>query len=99
MLGGILVVAIGSGFYWLQGGRIEPRRIDGTESAADLIDSTFLAYNAARLREAFHLLVRDQHIAQDGRQRTRRQQGRPAGAESGGDSRIGCAGGRGEIVG
>ena len=31
---------------WLQGGRIEPRRIDGTESAADLIDGTFLAYNA-----------------------------------------------------
>ena len=43
------------GSKWLQGGRIEPRRIDGTESAADLIDSTFLAYNAARLREACHL--------------------------------------------
>jgi deoxyhypusine synthase len=43
------------GSKWLQGGRIEPRRIDGTESAADLIDSTFLAYNAARLREACQL--------------------------------------------
>src|SRR6476661_5476777 len=40
---------------WLQGGRIAPRRIDGTESAADLIDNTFLAYNAARLREACQL--------------------------------------------
>src|SRR5688500_18537798 len=44
-----------AGSKWLQGGRIEPRRIDGTESAADLIDSTFLAYNAARLREACQL--------------------------------------------
>jgi deoxyhypusine synthase len=43
---------------WLQGGRIEPRRIDGTESAADLIDNTFLAYNAARLREACQLFTR-----------------------------------------
>ncbi|HTK47910.1 MAG TPA: deoxyhypusine synthase [Gemmatimonadaceae bacterium] len=40
---------------WLRGGRIAPRRIDGTESAADLIDETFLAYNAARLREACQL--------------------------------------------
>jgi deoxyhypusine synthase len=46
------------GSKWLQGGRIEPRRIDGTESAADLIDATFLAYNAARLREACHLYAR-----------------------------------------
>jgi len=43
---------------WLQGGRIAPRRIDGSESAADLIDSTFLAYNAARLREACQLYTR-----------------------------------------
>src|SRR5690348_3751513 len=43
---------------WLQGGRIAPRRIDGTESAADLIDDTFLAYNAARLREACQLYTR-----------------------------------------
>ena len=40
---------------FLQGGRIAPRRIDGTESAADLIDGTFLAYNGARLREACQL--------------------------------------------
>ena len=43
------------GSKWLQGGRIAPRRIDGSESAADLIDGTFLAYNAARLREACQL--------------------------------------------
>ena len=43
---------------WLRGGRIAPRRIDGTESAADLIDATFLAYNAARLREACQLYTR-----------------------------------------
>ena len=42
---------------FLQGGRIAPRRIDGTETAADLIDSTFLAYNGARLREGARLLV------------------------------------------
>jgi deoxyhypusine synthase len=42
---------------FLRGGRIDPRRIDGSESAADLIDGTFLAYNAARLREACQLFT------------------------------------------
>ena len=42
---------------FLQGGRIAPKRIDGTETAADLIDGTFLAYNGARLREACHLFT------------------------------------------
>ena len=46
------------GSRFLQGGRIAPRRIDGTESAADLIDGTFLAYNAARLREACQLFTK-----------------------------------------
>jgi len=46
------------GSKFLQGGRIAPRRIDGSESAADLIDGTFLAYNAARLREACQLYTR-----------------------------------------
>jgi deoxyhypusine synthase len=41
----------------LRGQRIDPRPIDGTESAADLIDKAFLAYNAARLREASQLLT------------------------------------------
>jgi deoxyhypusine synthase len=45
------------GSKFLQGGRIAPRRIDGSESAADLIDGTFLAYNGARLREACQLFT------------------------------------------
>ena len=42
---------------FLQGQRIDPRRIDGTERVTDLIDGTFLAYNAARLREACQLFT------------------------------------------
>jgi deoxyhypusine synthase len=42
---------------FLRGQRIEPRRIDGSERVVDLIDGTFLAYNAARLREAAQLLT------------------------------------------
>src|SRR5438105_14796380 len=42
---------------FLRGDRIDPRRIDGTERVADLIDGTFLAYNAARLREACQLFT------------------------------------------
>ena len=42
---------------FLRGGRIEPRRIDGTETVADLIDGVFLAYNSARLREACQLFT------------------------------------------
>ncbi|HEU4698978.1 MAG TPA: deoxyhypusine synthase family protein, partial [Gemmatimonadales bacterium] len=36
---------------FLRGRRIEPEPITGRESAADLIDNAFLAYNAGRLRE------------------------------------------------
>jgi deoxyhypusine synthase len=43
---------------YLRGDRIAPKRIDGTETAADLIEGTFLAYNAARLREASQLLTK-----------------------------------------
>jgi deoxyhypusine synthase len=42
---------------FLGGGRIDPRPITGRETAADLIDATFLAYNAARLREACQLFT------------------------------------------
>src|SRR3982751_3246993 len=42
---------------FLKGDRIDPRRIDGTETVVDLIDGTFLAYNAARLREACQLFT------------------------------------------
>src|SRR5438128_12585053 len=42
---------------FLRGQKIDPRRIDGKETVADLIDGTYLAYNAARLREACQLLT------------------------------------------
>jgi len=41
----------------LAGPRINPQPITGKETAADLVDHAFLAYNAARLREAARLLV------------------------------------------
>ncbi|MDQ6926176.1 MAG: deoxyhypusine synthase family protein, partial [Candidatus Eremiobacteraeota bacterium] len=37
---------------FLRGQRIDPTPVVGGETVADLIDGTFLAYNAARLREA-----------------------------------------------
>jgi deoxyhypusine synthase len=43
---------------YLRGDRIDPRAIDGRETVADLVDNAFLAYNAARLREACHLFAR-----------------------------------------
>ncbi|MBI5477740.1 MAG: deoxyhypusine synthase [Deltaproteobacteria bacterium] len=42
---------------FLSGQRILPAPISGKESLADLIDSSFLAYNAARLQEACHLFT------------------------------------------
>jgi len=42
---------------YLRGNRIQPPAITGQESAADLIDRAFLAYNGARLREGARLLV------------------------------------------
>jgi deoxyhypusine synthase len=41
----------------IRGPRINPPPITGRESAADLIDQAFLAYNGARLREGARLLV------------------------------------------
>jgi deoxyhypusine synthase len=41
----------------LRGKRIDPAGITGTETAAELIDNAFLAYNAGRLREACHLFT------------------------------------------
>src|SRR5690242_4639682 len=43
---------------FLRGERIEPKPINGAETTADLIDGTFLAYNAARLREACQLFTK-----------------------------------------
>ena len=48
----------GANNRFLRGQRIDPRRIDGSETAADLIEGTFLAYNGARLREACQLFTR-----------------------------------------
>jgi deoxyhypusine synthase len=42
---------------FLSGVRIDPQPIVGSMSVDQLVDSTFLAYNAARLREACHLFV------------------------------------------
>jgi deoxyhypusine synthase len=41
----------------LSGPRINPPAITGRESAADLVDQAFLAYNGARLREGARLLT------------------------------------------
>ena len=41
----------------LSGRPIAPRAIEGEETAADLIEHTFLAYNAARLREGCRLFT------------------------------------------
>ena len=43
---------------YLRGQRINPDAISGKESAADLIDNAFLAYNAGRLREGCALYTR-----------------------------------------
>jgi deoxyhypusine synthase len=42
---------------FLRGARIDPRRIDGTETVVELIEGTFQAYNAGRLREACELFT------------------------------------------
>ena len=46
------------GSRFLRGQRIDPRPIDGRETTADLIEGTFLAYNAGRLKEACQLYTR-----------------------------------------
>ena len=49
---------------FLKGQRIDPRRITGKETVAELIEGTYLAYNAARLREACQLFA-DKMLASD----------------------------------
>jgi len=49
----------GRSSQFLRGAAIDPRPITGRESVADVVDGTFLAYNAARLREVCHLLVEE----------------------------------------
>lgn len=48
----------GEASKYLRGPRIDPKPIDGKETTADLIDNAFLAYNAARLREACQLYTK-----------------------------------------
>ena len=42
---------------FLRGAKIDPARITGRETAADLIEGSFLAYNGGRLREACQLFA------------------------------------------
>ena len=42
---------------YLGGGAIDPKPVTGSMTVADMVDSAFLAYNAARLREACQLFV------------------------------------------
>lgn len=42
---------------YLRGRRIDPQGITGKETAADLLDNAFLAYNAGRLREGCQLFT------------------------------------------
>jgi deoxyhypusine synthase len=42
---------------YLRGQRIDPEAVSGRETAADLIDNAFLAYNAGRLREGCALFT------------------------------------------
>jgi deoxyhypusine synthase len=42
---------------FLGGARIDPQPVTGSMTVADLVDSAFLAYNAARMREACQLFV------------------------------------------
>src|SRR5437762_6916029 len=42
---------------YLRGPKIQPLPIRGGEVVADLVDNTFLAYNAGRLREACRLFA------------------------------------------
>jgi len=42
---------------YLGGGSIDPTPVTGSMTVADMVDSAFLAYNAARLREACQLFV------------------------------------------
>ena len=48
---------MGEKHNFLSGGAIDPRPVTGEMTVADLVDSAFLAYNAARLRESCRLFV------------------------------------------
>lgn len=46
-----------AGSRFLKGAKISPRKINGRERIADLIEGTYLAYNAGRLREGCQLFT------------------------------------------
>ena len=48
---------VGDTNRFLRGKKIDPRRINGSETVVDLIDGTFQAYNSGRLREACQLFT------------------------------------------
>jgi len=48
---------MGQGHNFLGGPPIDPQPVTGSMTVADLVESAFLAYNAARLREACQLFV------------------------------------------
>jgi deoxyhypusine synthase len=56
--------AAGGANRFLRGSKINPRRIDGTESVIQLIEGTFQAYNSGRLREACQLFT-DKMLGKD----------------------------------
>lgn len=41
----------------LRGRKIDPRKLDGTETVVQLVDGAFQSYNSGRLREACHLFT------------------------------------------
>jgi deoxyhypusine synthase len=49
---------------YLRGQRIDPEPITGTETAAELIENSFLAYNAGKLRDGARLFV-EKMLAED----------------------------------
>ena len=49
---------------FLSGASIDPKPVTGSMTVADLVDSSFHAYNAARLREACQLFV-EKMLAKD----------------------------------
>jgi deoxyhypusine synthase len=48
---------MGNRHTFLGGNPIEPKAVTGSMTVAELVESSFLAYNAARLREACQLFV------------------------------------------
>src|SRR5438270_2424090 len=50
-------VTMAKGHHYLDGAAIDPQPVTGQMTVAELVEQSFLAYNAARLREACQLFV------------------------------------------